>query len=417
MTDHSRGSRLARASRVVALSVAVQAPVAIPSAGDSRSTPAPAPSIAGRPVLTDTEPAPRTLGSPIARYDGDYSFISGVRELADGRVLLTDFKEPAIYLVAPRGGARTKIGSAGRGPNEYLMPGGIYAGFGDTLLVLDRGQPRVVVVDGRGRVVGDRSIELRGTSGSSDEDVDLQRVDRLARAYFRGHADFRKRLASNGAMVVDSVPLLRLTPSSQRLDTMTVLHGPAQRAVATGPNTMQSQAVHFSPVDDWGVSADGRVAVVRAANYRVEWILPDRTVIAGPPIAIDQLRVTEQDRADIAERFGRGRPALSMGAQGRGEAIRQPAAPVAPLEATYAQVKPPFGLGDVFVSSDARVYVRRHRAARSVEVLYDVFDDRGRRVDRFLLPARSRIVGTSPGAIFVATLDTDDLPHLAKYKL
>ena len=83
----------------------------------------------------------------------------------------------------------------------------------------------------------------------------------------------------------------------------------------------------------------------------------------------------------------------------------------------FAEVKPPFALGDVFVTSDARVYVRRHRAARSVEVLYDVFDDRGRRVDRFLLPARSRIVGTGQGAVFVATLDSDDLPHLAKYKL
>ena len=36
------------------------------------------------------------------------------------------------------------------------------------------------------------------------------------------------------------------------------------------------------PNDDWAVGGDGRMAVVRANGYYVEWLMPDGTVVTGP---------------------------------------------------------------------------------------------------------------------------------------
>lgn len=55
--------------------------------------------------------------------------------------------------------------------------------------------------------------------------------------------------------------------------------------------------------------------------------------------------------------------------------------------------------------------------ANSPNVVYDVFDERGVRVDRVQLPARSRVVGFGNASVYVNERDTDDLPHLRKYAL
>ena len=89
----------------------------------------------------------------------------------------------------------------------------------------------------------------------------------------------------------------------------------------------------------------------------------------------------------------------------------------ADFKTEFAKVKPPFDPQEIVVGPDARVWVGRYLAANAKQVVYDVFDRRGARVDRVALPARSRVVGFGPSALFVAELDEDDLPHLKKYRL
>jgi hypothetical protein len=82
---------------------------------------------------------------------------------------------------------------------------------------------------------------------------------------------------------------------------------------------------------------------------------------------------------------------------GRGVSVGMASAPgaAAPSSANllFADTKPPFEPELVMVSPAGRVFVPRTVPAGSADVIYDVFDGRGQRVDRILLPATSRIVG------------------------
>lgn len=333
--------------------------------------------------------------------------MSGARELPDGRVLLTDFREPAVYVVDLRRRTRTKLGRTGAGPNEYRQPGGIYSGPGDTLFVLDRGQPRVLLVNSAGAIVGMRSVELRGTSSSSDQDLDFKRVDANARAYFAGERSLRS-LARGEAP--QPTPLLRLEPASQRLDTVTTLQPPETRILSAEGNMIRSRTVVFSPQDGWGLAPDGRVAVVRAQPYRIEWISPDGRVTRGPEVAFQAVPVTDADREAFEEQLGSGSPGVAQ----RGQRVATTATSSATL---FAATKPPFNHEEVVVAPDGRVFVMRYLPANAKRVVYDVFDERGARADRIELPERSRIIGFGANAIYVAERDADDLPTLRKYKL
>lgn len=358
-----------------------------------------------------TEPAPRRLGAATGTYEGDLSAVSGARELPDGRVLLTDFREPAIYLVDLRRGAATKLGRVGSGPNEYRQPGGIYQGPGDTLFVLDRGQPRVLLVSAAGQIVGMRSVELRGTSSASDRDVDFKRVDSRALAYFTGERSLRSLVRGESPQ---PTPLLRLEPASQRMDTVATLRPPETRILGAEGNMIRSRTVIFSLQDGWGVAPDGRVAVVRASPYRVDWIGADGRVMRGPEIPFRALPVTAADQEAFAERLGSSMGIGGIGVAGRGERIATPATSGGTL---FADTKPPFDPEEIIVSPDGRVFVGRYLPANAQRVVYDVFDARGERTDRIELPVRSRIIGFGPSALYVAERDADDLPRLRKYPL
>jgi sugar lactone lactonase YvrE len=352
------------------------------------------------------EPAPHGLGAPIARFDGDLSSISGVRELPDGRLLLSDFREPALHLVDLRTGASTRIGREGTGPNEYQQPGGIYPGRGDTSLVLDRSQWRVLLVTGVGRIAGMRSVALQGTTGSSSADVDRQRLDASGSAYFVDPGSMFARLRGAGSS--DSAALWRFDAERQRADTLVMLRQQESRVLSAVGNVVRSQGVLFSPADGWGVSPAGRVAVVRAVPYRVDWIERNGRITMGPVTPFTVLKVTDEDRQAVANRNRQG---VGIGTSGGGR-VSSPSG-----TALFADTKPPFSPDDIIVSPDGNVWVGRLLPANAPRVVYDVFDGSGVRIDRVELPARSRVVGFGTRAVYVNERDADDLPHLRKYAL
>jgi hypothetical protein len=350
-----------------------------------------------------SEPAPRKLAAPVATYDGDLASIGAARELPDGRVLLTDYREPAIRVIDLRAGTARTLGRKGSGPNEYQKPGGAFA-VGDSTLILDSCQPRALLVDPSGRIVDTRSVAFPGSSSCTEGENDRQRLDRAGRRYFEA-VQFGRRS--------DSTSLVRWDPARRQLDTIARLRKQEESVIDRGGGARVSKATHFSPADGWGVAPDGRVAIVRAEPYRVEWIAVDARRTRGPIVTIDPIRVTERDKAEIVERQKAG-GAVVMGRTStgtQGPPVRSD------IEDRFADSKPPFEPSGVFVAPDGRVWVRRSRAAGAADVVYDVFDGAGARVDRFQLGPRRRVVGAGRNAIYVSWLDSDDLPHLEKYAL
>jgi hypothetical protein len=319
--------------------------------------------------------------------------VSAAAELADGRVVLSDAKTPALWLLDPATGEVTVLGSPGAGPEQWVRPGGFYGGNDGYLRLLDRAQARVMLIGPDARFGTTYSIAERGTIMASDADVDLQQLDAAGHSYF---PDLQGALIRARGQKVSSVPLIRFDPLTQQRTPVTDLVLADSRSSTTGDGMTLTRTVWGSPADGWGVAPDGRIAVVHGEPYRVDWIASDGRVVHGPDIPYDKLPVTETDRQSVRAVQAKG---PSAGVSQSGGASGGPT-----LEPIFAATKAPFRPEDVLVSADAQVWVLRSGAAASRVVTYDVFGAGGLRIDRVQLPDGSRVVGFGRGVVYVRGL-------------
>jgi len=367
-------------------------------------------------TLVAQEPAPRKL-TRIASFEADFASISRIRELPDGRILVSDPKEPTLYLIDLVARNRIRLGRQGAGPGEYIRPGGLFAGAGDSTFILDRGQARYIVVDPTGRIIESRSIRTGGGRSFTDDDVDLQQVDGRGRIYAdsRGGPGGLFAMARTGRRTggtIDSMPLMRLDLATRTYaDTLGWLRIPSMKVSGANGMVLPTSTM-FAPADDWGVAPDGRVAFVRAEPYRVQWLELDGRVTNGPVVETLRLRVTEEDKREVREAIGdsSGMVANKSNRTTQARAMKLP-------EMTFAEFKPPFELHGVSLSPDGRVWVRRVTPAGKPDVIYDVFDQKGVRVDRVQLPTRHYVVGFGRRALYAVELDDDGVPHIHKFAL
>jgi sugar lactone lactonase YvrE len=353
------------------------------------------------PIAAATEPPPRPLKAAPLKIATPLTHVSAARELPDGRVVITNGKQPSVLLLDPGTGLTTPLGAPGGGPDRYAKPGGLYAGPAGATLLLDRGQARIFTISPGGALEGSRSIAQRGVTSSSDVDRDLQQVDAGGLVYFVD----RHRTADEAPT---ESTLVRFDPAAQTSAVVARLRLPEARVVSGGDGMVFRRSFIGSPADGWGVAPDGRVVVVRARPYRVEWHAPDGGVTRGPEIAYTPLPMTEADRKHYAAAAG---PVVSVGLTG---AARTDAAAMGLL---FAETRAPFHPDDISVSPEGRVWVMRAQPFGLRAVVYDGFDSAGRRADRIELPAGSRIVGFGPGSIYVRHIDEAARCELRKYRV
>ena len=80
---------------------------------------------------------PVTLGKPDAEFGEPFSQIAGIRELSNGKVIVSDQRERIVLLIDMKTQASTRIGREGSGPGEYGTPQRIIALAGDTSAIQD----------------------------------------------------------------------------------------------------------------------------------------------------------------------------------------------------------------------------------------------------------------------------------------
>jgi hypothetical protein len=347
-------------------------------------------------VATAQETPPRHVTGAAVHIGPALTTISGVRELPNGHLLVSDARRAAVYDVDPGTGAVTELGAAGGDERQYAQPGGFYAAAGDTTLLLDRGLAKVLVIDPAGRIVGARSIKQSGITSSSDDDVDHQRVDARALAYFTTWTRFRRGAAKPS--VIDSIALLRFDAARQRAETVTALRQPEVRIVQATENMELSQEVLGTPADEWGVAPDGRVAVVRGNPYHVEWYSRDGRATRGPAYAIAPIAFAQAEKDSIAAAARRGGGASAAMTSG-------PAVNAADKKLYFADTKAAFARNDVIVAPSGEVWVRRSQAYGTSGTTYDVFDGEGRRIDRVLLAGHVRVIGFGKGRAYAVDRD------------
>ena len=371
----------------------------------SRAIPVVAAAVAGFPAATWCQQV-RVLDKPQVELSDPFTNIGALRELSDGRVIVVDKGDRAVYVADFRAGTSTQIGRPGGGPKEYGMPGNLLPVAGDSTLLTDAGNRRVLALGPDAQpvaVLTDAWPMPKGEPGTR-----LPRaIDARGRGYFLGSA---VNVSPSGQIApVDSVVLMRATRGSAVAETLGFVHPPRRRFTTQTQNGkitgLNITTPPFSAEDAWLPFADGAIALVRVQDYHVDWILPDGRRIAGAPIAFTPVRVTDRDRSDFASARGGG-----SGTKGGG-------APPAPPALDWPEVKPPFAGADAFAGSDGRVWIRRYGEAGAKATRYDVIDRRGVIVARVDVPNEGRVVGFGARSVYVVRKDADDLQYLQRFGL
>lgn len=323
----------------------------------------------------------------------------GIRELADGTALLVDMDQPAIYHVDFSNGTATVIGHEGASPGEYTSPRFILPLQGDSSTVFDQRHWRWTFLDG--------SRVLTRTVGFATASFEqIRGVDRQGRIYYTGAE------RSGGTTGPDSLPILRLDPTTHRIDTLGQLRMPPappaherSEVVVMGLNGPFGLYGPFPARDDWTVSSNGDIAIARTTPYRVDRLDHTGTRSIGTRLTYQPVVVAAEDKAEYAARFGKARLQVP-GAGGKPREIAQPAG------ITWPAVKPPFGPGAVRIAPDGSVWVTRSPAWNEAGQTIDVIGAGGRRVGVITTRAGTTVLGFGPRAIYLAEENEDGLYHL-----
>ncbi len=368
--------------------------------------------LAGPLVLSVLAVDPPTirLTKPLAEFPETFDHMNGVTELRDGRVVVTDFEGPSIQLVDFSRGSQLAVGRRGAGPKEYMLPDRPMTGAGDSVLVPDVGQNRFLRLAPDGTVSG--SFPFPAASGTGGQ---FRGADRQGRLYYLGsrygQSDGPRRTKSIEAALAgaaDSAPLLRWDRARNRIDTLAMVGmAPLAKPAAggsAGHRIIMSRPQPFARQDDWAVTPDGRVAILRASDYHVDWVGTDGRRSRGAANPYAHERVTRADKERILK------PAQAMTSGGGKFTV----AAASEGDFTWPEFKPPFVPQFTLATPEGRVWVQRS-VAEGAEPMYDELDERGQVIRRFVLARGSRVVGFGKGVVYVTRSDEDDLLHLQRF--
>ena len=357
-----------------------------------------------------------SLTDPNATFPEGLSSVAGLRELSDGRIMVSDRLGQAIMIIDIDAGVADTIGRSGQGPGEYRMPGPLFPWRGDSTIMVDLGNTRFTYVGPDGGF--GESLPLMSQEGDMMRFVMPAGTDRLGNIYFQARSFGLQSPGASGPP--DSAQIARWNLWDSSSDTVVALKTPDRKMQSGGGNVMIA-SIPFSPQDDWAVGWDGMVAVARSADFHVEWIAPNGSVVRGAPVAYDPAKITEADKEEWREARSNPQGAMFIAIDGGGGA-RVTTAPSrgARFEGPqiddddWPEVKPPFPAGAVSVTPEGSMWVRRHVKSGGPPE-YDVFDARGSRIYTIVLPQDARLAGFGAGVVYVTRSDEFDLQWLQRY--
>lgn len=392
--------------------------------------------------------APRTLPAPQAEFEEPFSQIGGLRELRDGRVIVSDPRDKVVSVIDFRSGSSAGIGREGSGPQEFGMPMRLYTAPGDTTLLFDPLNSRFLIIGPDAKPINTFMLEdgappprppaAPGGQGRPQGGPAGGGFQMIGGGFVARAADARGRLygegspitpGPNGPVVADSVPLLRLDRGTRRMDTLAYITLPkSSTQISDGANNqriMIGGANPLAPRDEWAVFPDGRVAIARARTYHIDFIAPDGSKRSGPRIAYTPVRM---NAAEIRHEEGlrnaaRANSMSIMVNNNNGQITRSaqmgPGANAPPLEplTDWPEVKPPFrsGVSSVWARPNGELWVRRTENAQARGTLYDVINAQGAVVFQVRLEDGVNLAGFGANTIYTTRKDEDDLVYLRRH--
>jgi hypothetical protein len=347
-------------------------------------------------VFQQVPPRAITLRPADATLGEGFTSLYSVRELVDGRVLISDFSSDNRVVVADlKTGSVRRIGNVGAGPREYRQAWKLLALPRDSTLLIDspdRGVwwllmhhdsivanvlpdlpalrlvgGRASGVDSRGRVLGVRQAG----------------ADRLSPTHTRQW--YVAVMAHRDSARGDTLAKLR---GEEFQVAQTTSRGRPFWIFTQFSGTVSEQATLFP---------DGWVGIVYVEPYRLEWRTPAGTTVRGPAVPWPWPRADAQERAAALERLKRRNPRVRTDDSPWSERI----APIRP--------------NALVAAPDGNLLVLRAQWSKEPDTRYDVFDRSGQRFAQLTLPDSERVVGFGPRSIYVSVRDEDGFHRLRRH--
>ncbi len=355
----------------------------------------------GQLLAQSTGPRSIALSPPNATLANEFTLVSAVRELSDGRLLIVDWSEKKLLVADWTTTDVTQLGRNGSGPGEYLQPLALLALGGDSTLLPDSRNGRWLMLHGAAiaATIGPDAPAIRG-GGRLPFGADT-----------RGHVIFTTGIgvgsrASGSMPRRDSVLLFRVARATGHPDTIAMLRarpalirveGPAERptsvSVLTNPLAAGELAALFP---------DGWIAIARLDPYRVDWVAPAGARVLGSPLPFERVRLEERERRAFVERQ----------ATRTGRESRDPSS-----FPEWPEIIPPFLAEALLPAPDDRLWIRRVPTAGNPDPPYDVVDRRGSLVARVTAGDDVQVVGFGHRAVYTVATDDNGIQHLQRRPL
>ena len=341
------------------------------------------------------------LAPPNARLEAEFTRVTSVRELADGRVLVSDAGETKLFVADFGRQTLMQIGRAGQGPNEYTAISQLIPLANDSTLLPD--------------VRGGRWLLLHGAEIVATVPPDSPPLRSGARnpfgADWSGHVltvSPVRSLEGSGTTSMaaeDSLWIQRISRSDGSSDTLGKARARPSRITVTGRERAQSVSIVVNPLavgDQVLLFSDGWSAIARVDPYRIDWVSDDGRLVRGVALPHKRVSVDEGVKRWVLDEIARdaGRPAQKP----------------EDVKSDWPNFIPPFLTNSVMAAPDAMLWIRRAGTERASPTTYDVVDRRGHIVRRVVMARNERVVGFGAATVYTVATDDDGIQRLRRHQ-
>lgn len=354
--------------------------------------------------------------APSQRLDEASSEISQAVVLKDGRVLILDRVESAVYAVAPNLQERTLFAREGSGPGEVRAAERLLRHPDGRVYITDIANTRLVVFDADGRPISDPLWAGAATcpAGRPVSATIVTAVDAQDRFFsiaspIRTLADGSREIANQSAILA--------WDTRCSADTVAYVPAviPAEPALVGNAVVSRSREPHrpipFEARPQWTLTSDGRVAVVTPEPYEVQFYR-DGARVTSTRVPHVPVAVTDAHKARWRTEAAAPQRAIMLSRDGSVNVTRRARAVTEPDR--WPSTLPPFLASALLAGPDGGVWIRRTTPV-DARAQYDVIGSDGEIALRVGFPANVRVVALSTTGIFAAERDEDDLEYLVRY--
>jgi len=337
-------------------------------------------------------------------------------------VVVLDISERRLVVLDAELANAKPLSRTGSGPGEFQSPIFLIRALGDSLLLGDMGNQRLLVIDPSGKMSGQKRVGNGAVSITSQAIYTGTPVsDRQGRIVYQSS----NAKVSPGMQITNdsTAPILRLNLTTGVTDTLAHVRVSAPRMKIDGdPTNLTSMKMSmvvdpFPTIDDWALLPDGTLAIIRGGDYHIDWIAPDGKKTSSPPMPYVRVPLTDSVKQHYLDAMKKAdvmvRERMSKMQAGMAAPVISRSPP-----ATWPDFMPAIQIRHVMAAPNGNLWLLAipQKGQVGAPYLYDVIDRRGVVIEHVAVPPKRTVVGFGRNSVYLIFKD-DDVVHLERAPL